>query len=102
MMLDQQKTAQEWLKIRRDIMDRVFGYRECQGKLLRHQAEAIACRRRLELEREKLTDVQTMDIEGRAIEAEARAKYCEQKMEHYHMEILALRAVIEGQDHGIH
>ena len=81
------------LDIRRAVVDRVYGKRQIDGKIKRHESEAMECRDRLR-EDGGLTSAHRLDLEGRAMEAEARAEYCREKQNHYDLEISVFLSVL--------
>jgi hypothetical protein len=81
------------LRVRREVLDRVFSKRQLDGKIKRHSAEAMECRMRLD-GRECLDPHHRLDLEGRALEAEARADYCREKQKHHDLEISVFLSVL--------
>ena len=83
-------------EVRRQVGDRYFTIRKIEGRRERHLAEVEECKEKLATI-EGLKSWQKRDLNGRILEAQARADWCEEKVCLYKQEIRAWMAKLTGE-----
>ena len=91
-------------KVRRDIMERVIGIREQQGKALRHRAliEELSIRRAQEQsDQGECRSWVVLDLDGRIALAEAGIASCALKVSQWVQEVNLMQVLFEAHNQSL-